>query len=187
MTNLKIKNPVLPHGGINPVVVTETTQNQNSQLVSGKFLGVESSIPKGGWRGSESAIPKGGWRGVESSIPKGGWRGAESSIPEGGWRVAPPVLRDVYRTTTGHMFEFAFYLVNDRYYEIDILSAPDYGSHDTGYHATHRLGSNHGNTDRICFGDDSNVATLDDARKWAATWAEHTMKYIISGTSFPNN
>ena len=176
MKTLKSKNSVLPHGDIKPVVVSEiTTLNQNPLLITGKFLG------------SESSIPKGGWRIFFNFFPKGGFRGSESSIPLGGWRETSPVLRDVYRTTTGHLFEFAFYLVNDRYYEIDILSMPDYGSRDTGFHSTHRLGSNHGNSERICFGDDSIVATLEDARKWAGTWAEHSMKYIINNTPFPNN
>lgn len=175
MQKLKTKNPALPHGGAKPVVVNETTLHQNYQLITGKFLG------------SESSIPKGGWRILSNFLPKGSFRGSESAIPKGGWRTTSPVLRDVYRTTTGHLFEFAFYLVHDRYYEIDILSMPDYGSRDKGFHSTHRLGSNHGNSERICFGDDSIVATLEDARTWAATWSEHSMKYIISGTPFPNN
>jgi|FLOH01.1.fsa_nt_gi hypothetical protein len=175
MKKSKCKNPVLPPVGPIPVVVTTTYPIQNGQLSSGIFLGVESST-----------IPKGGWREYESFIPKGGFRGSESEIPKGGWRFLTPVLRDVYRATTGHLFEFAFYLVRDRYYEIDILSMPDYGVRDSGDHPTHRLKSNHGNDTRICFGDDSSASTLEDAQKWAAKWAEQTMNYINHGIDFPN-
>lgn len=176
MKKSKCKNPVLPPVGTIPVVATTTYPIQNGQLSSGVFLGVESST-----------IPKGGWRGSESSIPKGGWRGTESEIPKGGWRISSPVLRDVYRTTTGHIFEFAFYMVRDSYYEIDILSMPDYGSRQTGQHETHRLESNHGNDTRICFGDNANVTTLEDAKKWAGIWAEQSMDYIINNNPFPNS
>ena len=167
------KNPVMPHEGYIPVVVSITALYQNALLPSGIFWGAESEIPKGGWRGAES------------EIPKGGWRGAESEIPKGGWRASSPVLKDIYRATTGHLFEFAFYPVGG-HYEIDILSMPSYGSRSTSLHATHRLDSNQGNDKRVCFGDDSSVSTLDEARTWAASWAEHTMKYINNGVAFPN-
>lgn len=159
----KSKHPILPP--VKPIeeVVSGVIQVQKCQLTSGTFMGTESTIPKGGWRGSESEIPK------------------------GGWRISTPVLRDVYRTTTGHLFEFAFYLVRDKYYEIDILSMPDYGSRDNGFHPTHRLKSNHGNDTRICFGDDTSASTLEDARKWAGIWAEQSMDYIINNNPFPNS
>jgi hypothetical protein len=132
-------------------------------------------------------IPPGIFYGVESStIPKGGWRGSESEIPKGGWRTSSPVIRDVYRTSTGHLFEFAFYLNQGGYYDCEILSMPDYGEREKDYHSTHRLSSNHGNKARICFGDNAVVSTLEDAKKWAGIWAEQSMVYILDGTEFPN-
>lgn len=158
-----------------PVVDIFTFPVEKDQIPPGIFYGVESST-----------IPKGGWRGSESEVPKGGWRGAESEVPKGGWRASSPVLRDVYRTSTGHLFEFAFYLNQGGYYDCEILSMPDYGERDKSYHSTHRLSSNHGNEARICFGDNTNVTTLEDAKRWAGIWSEKSMVYILDGTEFPN-
>ncbi len=137
-------------------------------------------LPVGGWRGGEE-IPAGGWRGGEE-IPAGGWRGGEE-IPPGGWRA--PAVRDVYRTEDGtNFFEFVFVPVNS-HYEIDILRQPNYGNRDSGQHPTHRLHSSRGGY-RICFGDDSVVSSLDQAKHWAAVWAECTMNYILHGDAIPN-
>jgi len=162
----QVLNPVIPNCGTTPVAVSKETVQMQNHVNCG--------------------IPEGEWCGIESEIPKGGWRGVESSIPKGGWRAPSPVARDVYHSTTGHLFEFGFYLVNNSHYEIDILSMPDYGNRDSSYHHTHRLPSNHGNESRICFGDDSVVSSMESAKQWAATWSEHTINYILENTPFPN-
>lgn len=94
-------------------------------------------------------------------------------------------VRDVYRTNDGrHYYEFAF-VDKGSHFEANILNQPDYGSRDTGLHSTHRLESDHpGCSYRICFGDDSNVPTLNKVRTYAETWCEATSKYIDNGTRF---
>ena len=158
-------------------------------------------IPAGGWRGGGEDIPAGGWRGGGEDIPAGGWRGGGEDIPAGGWRAMafqpyPSTLgfipaggfratTDVYRSVDGiSYFKFSFYPIGD-YYEIDILAMPSYGIRDSGLHNTHRLNSGRGGY-KICFGDPTVIKTIQMARKWAAAWSEHTVRYIRNGTPFPN-
>ena len=153
-------------------------------------------IPSNNHQGGEE-IPTGGWRGGEE-IPEGGWRGGEE-IPEGGWRASSPsfvgnilsmvspkkVIHDVYKTKNGkQLFEFAFYW-KWNHYEIDIFKMPSYGSRSTDLHNTHRLPSDRGGH-KICFGDPHLINSLEEGRKWAGTWAECTMNYILHGNCFPN-
>ena len=125
-------------------------------------------------------------RPVQPPIPIGTFHGAEGSIPSGGWRTFYPV-RDIYRDESGrHYFEFEFH-PGAAGYDIDIISMPDY-PYDlrSDFHRTHRLSSRHGNDTRICFGDESEVATIEKAKQWASVWAECTIALIEDGTEFPN-
>lgn len=126
-------------------------------------------------------------RPVQPPIPLGIFKGSEGVIPKGGWRSLFPV-RDIYRDNSGrHHFEFEFH-PGTAGYDIDIISMPEYpASLQTDFHRTHRLSSRHGNDTRICFGDESEVSTLEKAKQWAGVWAEHTVALIENGTRFPNN
>lgn len=127
-------------------------------------------------------IPKGRFLGGEK-LPSGGWRGGEE-VPSGGWRSY--IKTDVYRTRDGRAyFEFGFAQVGSNV-EIDILDMPGYGGRDDGLHSTHRLKSERGGY-KICFGNPSISNDMYNAKKWAAQWAEHTWKYILSGRQFPNS
>lgn len=129
---------------------------------------------------------------VQFNLPNGVFLGTESEIPPGGWRVSnlnPSYpTQDVYRSECGRChFKFGFYPTGN-IYEIDILQMPNYPSNlKSNLHRTHRLPSNHGNDYRICFGNDSNVNNIDNARKWAAIWSEHTVALIEDDIDFPNN
>lgn len=138
-------------------------------------------IPEGAFRGTESEIPKGGWR----KIPSGQFQGSESEIPKGGWRSERPV-RDIYRTNSGCYFEFEFHKMSDSY-DIDIISMPPYpASMKSDFHKTHRLNSRNGNVYRVCLADNSVANSLENSKKWAGVWAEHTVKLIEGGKNFPN-
>lgn len=102
-------------------------------------------------------------------------------IPPGGWRT-----EDTYRTKDGEAyFKFRFIPLGN-YYEIDIIASPSYGNRVSDLHNTHRLPSERGGL-KVCFADPFVVTDLTTAKKWAAMWAEHTWKYIKSGTPFPNS
>ncbi len=139
-------------------------------------------IPPGGWRGGGEEIPPGGWRGGGEEIPAGGWRGGGEEIPPGGWRA----VIDTYRSQDGTcFFQFRFFPVG-RYYDIDILSMPEYNGRPDDLHTTHRLRSDRG-CYKICFGDPTIITDLNSARQWASQWGELTVKYIKHGTAFPNS
>lgn len=154
------------------------------EIPAGGWRGGGEEIPAGGWRnGGGEEIPAGGWRGGGEEIPAGGWRtGGGEEIPAGGWRA----VVDTYRTKDGQdYYKFRFYPIGG-YFEIDIIAMPAYGSRSADLHTTHRLPSERGDY-KICFGNPHIINDLDTARKWAASWAELTSKYIKSGTPFPNS
>lgn len=104
------------------------------------------------------------------------------SIPKGGFRSTD----DVYRTKFGNgFFKFRFYWIGS-YYEIDILAMPSYNSRLSDDHSTHRRKSARGGY-KVCFGDESFLTTLSEAKKWAGVWSELTMKYIIHGTQIQSD
>ena len=108
----------------------------------------------------------------------------KEEIPTGSWRAN---IHDVYRTNDGNAC-FTFHFIDvGTHYEIDIVKQPSYGSRATDMHSTHRLPSDRSDASgyRICLGDDSQANSLDNARRWAAAWAEGTWTYIHTG-SFPN-
>ena len=104
-------------------------------------------------------------------------------LPAGGFRSTK---QDTYRTKDGRAeFQFRF-VPQGNHFEIDILKQPRYGLRKSDLHNTHRLPSDRGGH-RICLGDPSAAGDLNAAYKWAAMWAEHTWKYIATGTPFPND
>lgn len=105
------------------------------------------------------------------------------TLPEGAFRSE---REDTYRTSDGQaLFTFRFVPMGN-HFEIDIVDQPDYGHRRTDAHSTHRLSSDRGGC-RICLGDPRAASDLQSAYKWAAMWAEHTWKYINTGTPFPNS
>ncbi len=171
---------------LSPALDLKLSNNVNAakgggeEIPAGGWRGGEE-VPKGGWRGGEE-IPAGGWRGGGEEIPAGGWRGGEE-IPKGGWRAYAQT--DVYRTNDGSAyFRFGFARVGNRV-EIDILDMPSYGGRASDQHSTHRLKSERGGY-KVCFGDPSVSDSISSAKNWAKQWAEHTWKYITTGTPFPN-
>ena len=60
------------------------------------------------------------------------------------------------------------------------IVVPAIGSRDTSAHATHRYSDSHGHY--ICW--NRMIASVDDARKVAAAWADKTEDYILNGTRF---
>ena len=65
-------------------------------------------------------------------------------------------------------------------YRIYILEHPSYGSRDTGAHPTHRLRDSRGSF--VCW--TGHLATIEQARKIAALWAEETEDYILRKRQF---
>lgn len=89
-------------------------------------------------------------------------------------------MRDTYKTNDGQaLFEFDFIQNRDSTYTVHIIRSPSYGSRSTNGHVIHRNGDN-----TICFGNPSEVNTLDKARKYSETWSEMTWKYIQTGVKF---
>ena len=91
-------------------------------------------------------------------------------------------IRDIYRTNDGrYYFEFIF-KDNGDCFHVYIRSQPSYGARSSDGHSTHRYEADYeGCKKRICFADESQVRTLNSARKYAEAWSECTAKYINTG------
>lgn len=177
MTNLKTKNPVLLHGGINPVVVTETTQNQNQLLRPGTLCGGEEIKP-GTLHGGEEIRP-------------GTLHGGEEIRPgtlHGGEEIKPGTLHSsgyapaTYRTKDGSgIYKFRFVNIGGKF-EIDILSQPSYAGRSDGTITSHRLPSARGGK-KICLTTGKEPKDITAAKNICMEWAELTQTYIKTGNS----
>jgi hypothetical protein len=108
------------------------------------------------------------------------WNERSEEIPPGSFR-APRTA--TYRTNDGKAY-FEFRFVEDgSYWEIDILSAPSYGTRSSDLHSTHRLPSARGGY-RICLADPSDAHSVSKAFKFAESWSEMTWRYIQTGKNF---
>ncbi len=166
MKILKTKNPVLPHGGINPVVVTETTQNQNQLLRPGTFCGGENIAP-GTLHGGEEIKP-GTLHGGEEIKP--------GTLHSSGYAPA------TYRTKDGSsIYKFRFVNIGGKF-EIDILSQPSYSGRSDGSIASHRLPSARGGK-KICLTTGKEPKDITAAKNICMEWAELTQTYIKTGNS----
>ncbi len=199
MTNLKIKNPVLPHGGIKPVVVTETALNQNQLLIPGTLHGGESIAPgtlhggehicNGTLCGGENIAP-GTLHGGEEIKP-GTLHGGEDIKPgtlHGGEEIKPGTLHSsnyspaTYRTKDGSgIYKFRFVKVGSKF-EIDITSQPSYAGRDEGANTAHRLPSSRGGK-KICISTGKEPKDIGAAKSICMEWAELTQTYIKTGKS----
>lgn len=177
MEKLKSKNPVLPHGGIKPVVVTETTLNQNQFLVPGTLCGGENIAP-GTLHGGEEIKP-------------GTLHGGEEIRPgtlHGGEEIKPGTLHltkyspVTYRTKDGSgIYKFRFVDLGGKF-EIDIESQPSYEGRDDSSVASHRLLSSRGGK-KICISNGQEPKNLESAKRICMEWSELTQKYIKTGNS----
>lgn len=144
------------------------------RLFGGNSTGSRQMAGRNG-RGRQSGKKQG-----YKNAPAGGWKNYDENGIVGRTRHQ---FTDVYRTYCGKgYFKFRFVPCGS-YYEIDIISTPNYGGRDTGSVATHRLTSLRGGY-RICLADSLSANTPSSARRWAKTWAEGTMSYIKSGKRF---
>ena len=116
-------------------------------------------------------------------IPPGGWRANQTMSDAQIERLIESGYAGEYRTRDGRAY-FIFHFVQvSTYFEVDIVKMPCYGTRNEGAHETHRLGSRNGGK-KICFGDESAINTLEIAREFAASWAENTWQYILTGVRF---
>lgn len=152
---LKSQNPVLPHGGILPVVVSETTPIQSVN----SFFAFPSGIiflKEGILFGGEEIKP--GVLHIKRYEPA------------------------TYRTKDGSgIFKFRFVDLGGKF-EIDIDSQPSYGVRNDDSHATHRLSSARGGK-KICITVGKEPKTLESAKNICVEWAELTQTYINTGKS----
>ena len=166
MKSSKIKNPVLPHGGIKPVVVTETTLNQNQFLLPGTLHGGEEIKP-GTLHGGEEIRP-------------GTLHGGEEIKP--GTLHSSSYAPATYRTKDGSgVYKFRFVKVGSKF-EIDIASQPSYAGRNDGANVAHRLPSSRGGK-KICVSVGREPKDLESAKKICMEWAELTQTYIKTGNS----
>ncbi|OFY47798.1 MAG: hypothetical protein A2W85_13425 [Bacteroidetes bacterium GWF2_41_31] len=185
---LKSQNPVLPHGGTKPVVVSETTPIQSvnslSNVPSGVFFLKEGTLSGG------EEIKPGVLHGGEEVKP-GVLHGGEEIKPgvlHGGEEIKPGVLHSTnfspatYRTKDGMgIYKFRFVDLGGKF-EIDIDSQPSYGVRNDGSNATHRLPSARGGK-KICISVGKEPQTIESAKKICVEWAELTQTYINTGKS----
>lgn len=91
---------------------------------------------------------------------------------------------NIYRTKDGKAyFIFRYVLMEyNGYYEIDILSQPNYKGRDSDISVTHRLTSDRPDCARkICIYASKAPKTLELAMRLSADWAELTQTYIKTG------
>jgi hypothetical protein len=210
MQKLKTKNPVLPNGGTKPVVVTETTLNQNQLLRPGTLCGGEhvcngtlcggEEIRPGTLHGGEEIKP-GTLHGGEEIKP-GTLHGGEEIRPgtlHGGEEIKPGTLHRgeeikpgtlhsssyapaSYRTKDASgVYKFRFIRIGSKF-EIDIDSQPSYAGRDERSTIAHRLPSTRGGK-KICLSYGKEPKDLESAKKICMEWAELTQTYIKTGAS----
>ena len=91
---------------------------------------------------------------------------------------------NIYRTKDGKAyFIFRYVLIEyGKYYEIDILSQPNYEGRYSDASVTHRLSSDRLDCARkICIYASKAPKTLELAMRLSADWAELTQTYIKTG------
>lgn len=88
-----------------------------------------------------------------------------------------------YRTKDGSAYYMYRYVqVPQGYFEIDILSQPDYGARDTRMNVIHRLPSDRGGH-KICISQGFEPTDLEKAKRISTEWAELTNVFIKTGKS----
>ena len=92
--------------------------------------------------------------------------------------------RHYYRSVDGSQyFDFYFYNIGLlRGWRIYIIGHIDYGNRNASFHSTHRLHDHSGTYDYICW--NRRIASLKDAKRIAALWADTTALYIKNGGNF---
>ena len=84
-------------------------------------------------------------------------------------------------TDNGRLFEFVFnYIHLDNYWEIDIVSLPDYRGRSTSAFIIHTLSSSRGGR-KICVVAGHEPKTEKDAKKLSMSWADLQSVYIMTG------